>query len=1163
MEDGISDSIPPNARKEVEQENHRVASEDVLSQGQAKQVEAINKQKEVAFKATHGLLIAFIFLIIVVQALGIYLFTTGFLLTRLVLEHKSECATPPISPHGNHNPGSINEGCWHPKSFEKAVVIIIDALRYDFTIPHDVVGKPSSPRHHYHDALPFFYETATSKPNNAFLLPFIADPPTTTLQRLKGLTAGTLPTFIDAGSNFAGTAIDEDNLIAQLVKGGKSIVHLGDDTWHSLFPGHFDANLTRPYDSFNVWDLHTVDNGVTKHLIPLLSPSNSTRWDVAIGHFLGVDHAGHRYGPDHPAMKAKLQQMDEILRQVTELIDDKTLLVVMGDHGMDSKGDHGGESDDEVEAALWMYSKSRFFGRTSKESLRPPQNAKTRPLNQIDLVSTLALLLGIPIPFNNLGKPIEEAFIGPKGDDFQNLAVVNRLTAAQIHRYQQEYALVRKPDQEATSILPKIWNDALQAWEDGLSSWGRVTSDNWREMSAAFYDYEVQNLKVCKDLWARFNLVSISQGIAILASTFVILIAYARGFGGDTTGLNTIFFVRGLAGLISGAAIGALLGFAIPGLSLTTTSMFSSAMLCLAVISFNFWALRERLTSVLPTSLWSSICVLSTTMISVGFAANSFTIWEDEILLFFLGLFGTLMFAVVIRLPSSKDRKAGAYHAILFMILIRVASLARLCREEQMPYCKTTFYASATSSTSAPWQLIISYIIALALPEIIKTYYNATQSYHGSAPFWIGIAFRACLFLIAAFWTLEVADDGQWFDVGPDLLKTIRMYLAQSIFAITFGAGSATFIWMSPCISVDTVAVPAADQSAAAQLKRSSSPRGNSSSRQSKANGSLAGSKPTLPTTTTAAPATNIASTKPQLVVCGTSNLYGAHYTILPLTILLIPLLLVQKPMGQAALSCVAIAILSLLELLPVLQRASLFTSVNPNGKNTDTERKSTDPSHTGTTLYPVLLALLAHFTFFKTGHQAALSSIQWDAAFIPLRTIRYPWTPLLVAANTFAGPILCAAAVPCGVLWRRGFGFSSGSGSSGARKAGVEEESSDGRMVLSAPKEEEKKQTTELEREDETSPEDRRAASRLLLLTHLARALATHLLVYSLFNLSTTVFAAHLRRHLMLFRVFSPRWMTGVAGMGLVWFTGVAGVGMWYWGVGRSVVAGADVFGW
>ena len=39
-----------------------------------------------------------------------------------------------------------------------------------------------------------------------------------------------------------------------------------------------------------------------------------------------------------------------------ETLDDDTVLFVMGDHGMTRTGDHGGDSDDEVHAALFVYS---------------------------------------------------------------------------------------------------------------------------------------------------------------------------------------------------------------------------------------------------------------------------------------------------------------------------------------------------------------------------------------------------------------------------------------------------------------------------------------------------------------------------------------------------------------------------------------------------------------------------------------------------------------------------------------------------------------------------------------------------------------------------------------------------------------------------------------
>lgn len=45
---------------------------------------------------------------------------------------------------------------------------------------------------------------------------------------------------------------------------GKRVVFMGDDTWESLFPKKFHRSL--PFPSFNVKDLHTVDNGILQHL---------------------------------------------------------------------------------------------------------------------------------------------------------------------------------------------------------------------------------------------------------------------------------------------------------------------------------------------------------------------------------------------------------------------------------------------------------------------------------------------------------------------------------------------------------------------------------------------------------------------------------------------------------------------------------------------------------------------------------------------------------------------------------------------------------------------------------------------------------------------------------------------------------------------------------
>ena len=114
---------------------------------------------------------------------------------------------------------------------------------------------------------------------------------------------------MDAGRNFASSNITEDNIISQLKSLHKNVTFMGDDTWESLFPGSFNKSF--PFPSFNVMDLHTVDNSVIAHLVPELKAND---WDVMIGHFLGVDHCGHKFGPNHPEMASKLTQMDTVLR---------------------------------------------------------------------------------------------------------------------------------------------------------------------------------------------------------------------------------------------------------------------------------------------------------------------------------------------------------------------------------------------------------------------------------------------------------------------------------------------------------------------------------------------------------------------------------------------------------------------------------------------------------------------------------------------------------------------------------------------------------------------------------------------------------------------------------------------------------------------------------
>ena len=227
------------------------------------------------------------------------IFTKGFLLKRDVVESRSTCRVD----FAQYSDGEVHgSGCWLHRRFDKALFVIIDALRFDFLVKSNE-SKP------FYNKLPVVYDLIEQQPLNSRLYKFVADPPTTTVQRLKGLTTGSLPTFVDVGTNFGSSEINEDNFIDQAIQKNKKITFLGDATWTDLYPNRFHREY--PVPSLNLKDLHAVDDAVLQRIYDEMKRPD---WDILIAHFLGVDHCGHTYGPNSQAMEDKLLQMNDMLR---------------------------------------------------------------------------------------------------------------------------------------------------------------------------------------------------------------------------------------------------------------------------------------------------------------------------------------------------------------------------------------------------------------------------------------------------------------------------------------------------------------------------------------------------------------------------------------------------------------------------------------------------------------------------------------------------------------------------------------------------------------------------------------------------------------------------------------------------------------------------------
>ena len=831
---------------------------------------------------------------------------------------------------------------------------------------------------------------------------------------------------------------------------------MGDDTWMTVFPDTFQPNMSFPYDSFNVEDLHTVDEGVIQHLFPLLLDKNRP-FDFLIGHFLGVDHVGHRVGPDHPSMRTKLEQMNQVLTHVVELLEDDTLLVVLGDHGMDRTGDHGGDGELETSAGLWVYSKGPEIAHEhhiSPSSLLRnktfPGTVPSRFVQQIDLVPTLSLLLGLPIPFNNLGTVIPEFFW--RDDKGLDLTLALEINAAQIRRYLNAYR---------ASVSGGELDDA---WPELQSMWDAIeeTQPLSEERLIALHLYTRFALETCRYLWAQFNPVLMGFGLTVIGGGVLGLWALGTSLAqeGSDLGhwfkLNMPWCLRGIAG---GAVLGLLsylaLEYSLPGVDALDCVLFTAALVsCLVFIT--------RAPKMSSSDMIKSLSI-PLILHTLAFLSNSFTFWEDRIVPFLL-LSSIVPFVLTgFTAPTTRLRNRILGFSFLFAVCVRLIAMSTVCREEQQPYCHVTFFASSSIPSPPLPILILALPASFFLPRVIRHFLGISKSDRGVAKVFLPWILRPTLILGTLYWLVEWADTVGMF--GNDWTETLRRFrTATARSAMGIPAVGGTILWWSTptCLEIDVQIIPQ---------------EGGGEGRK-------------------------------QVTVLGFANALGAPYLIfwtLFLSIVYTTTLLT----GQVVLALGTVALLAYLEVVDSVRDVKVMQSTlalsAPSAAASLAHSMGTPPTQL-TDIVP--LALLGLHIFYGTGHQSVISTIQWKSAFLLTPTVTYPLSPLTVLINSFGPQFLVGVAAPLLSLWNRAPFVPALSNSGGNKK--------------------------DVQSRTDTS----RAASVVL-------AGLGMMMYYASLLFGSAVSAAILRRHLMVWKVFAPRFMCAVIAVLVVDVAVLFGVGV------------------
>ncbi|RKO93104.1 hypothetical protein BDK51DRAFT_19374 [Blyttiomyces helicus] len=914
------------------------------------------------------------------QAAGLVLFSNGFLLTRVELPARNNCSSYLPSPSRS---GAPPPTCWHKPRFRRAALILIDALRFDFAVYNETLaaGDPALVPH-YRNKLPIINTVLRDSPDHGLLFRVRADPPTTTLQRLKALTTGTLPTFVDAGSNFFGQVVAEDNVVQQLTGSGRRVVFMGDDTWEAMYPGAM--NESYPYPSLEVWDLHTVDEGILEHLQPVLKrdPKN---WDLLIAHFLGVDHAGHRYGPSHPAMAAKLEQLNGVLADVFAQVDDDTVVFVIGDHGMDPKGDHGGDSEDEINAGLFVYSKRPLLGASGRAALDAVIEGTRsidfgsddpfvaldghRTMPQIDFIPTLSMLLGIPVPFGNLGTVIPELFLVSEADAARNLLEVTRANAHQVHAYLGAYSALRMAARLSMDELTALFRAAEDAFAAVVVNPGKGPAEQRTRFTAAYLRYVHFTRRAyvsARNMWARFDLPLIAMGAAVLVLSLVALPVYTVLHWPLTVPLP---YISTIASGVAGGAVGTL-GLVADAVAVVDAHG-DSALTNVHEVTFGaatglttgylvasaFQVLRlSRATSSGPFAwnIFSPNALLATLLLALHAAvpaSDSFTIHEDAVTGYLLQAFGVVTLARAMTIRNSQARDSLVKITLGFMVLTRLSLVSTICREEQAPHCTPTFYASATSSVAAPQALVFLAAIVPVVVLAVRAVLFDSDNIQGAGSVVSGFMLPIGLLISVLYWSLDAIENRRAWPGWEPTLAFTKMWVAKVGFLASSTASILFWSTDPNCLGIDVI------------------------------------NSPTAP-----GPALVSGTGTRQLIIVGLPNAVGASYFVF-LSIAFMVLAMFQKPAGAIALS------LGFMQIMLLVEMGHLWPLLP---------------------LHLAVLTLISARLFFATGHQATLSSIQWDVGHIGLDSLSWTLSPLIVALNTFAGPILAALAAPLLGIWKR-----------------------------------------------------------------------------------------------------------------------------------------------
>lgn len=332
---------------------------------------------------------------------ALFLMTIFFVFcTLFTIFHGMFLTTSPLLNNSAVSPLDNTTQWFEPKG--KVIMLVIDGLRYDYIFKDDEIPDEEL---YKQERSHLFHDLFVNSPENVVVCKAFADTPTLTVQRIPSVVTGSLAPKANVIFAFGALPIKEDSLVRQAHLAGHKPYFSGDGLWNDFFPNDLiDTTETRDFDIKNPnVDVATVE--FIEHV------AKTKDYKLIIGHLLAIDHAGHAHGLGDPRMQEAIQGMDKLLKDVIDLMDDNTTLMIVGDHGADFTGEHGHGTPGETNTIMIGYHKKGFqkYKQNASEVMRSI-NETTKLVKQEDFVPTISMLMGLPIPFSNMGQVVSDYY---------------------------------------------------------------------------------------------------------------------------------------------------------------------------------------------------------------------------------------------------------------------------------------------------------------------------------------------------------------------------------------------------------------------------------------------------------------------------------------------------------------------------------------------------------------------------------------------------------------------------------------------------------------------------------------------------------------------------------------------------------------------------------